>query len=333
MANTKHAYIRYNILDYYFRNKSFTFKEMLSHLNNKIAELYPGEGISIRTLREDIKVFRDKKEGFGAPLPENIRILRYTNTDFSIAQKPLLDYEQELIGAAQQLLGRFENHPKYNRLAEALIKFQDDEDELSDTSKILFYDHNEEYKGIKHLKPLYLAIKKKQALQITFKGFHDKTSATFEFHPHILKQYNSRWFVFGLNNTSDIKEWSIPLDERLIKFEVLEDAAYLNTETDWETFFRTMVGVVRPKDTETEKVVLRFYNGRENYFKTKPFQPDYEEFFEEDKQDQVWFKTIINKELVQQILSYGQDVEVIEPEELIEKLQEHAEAMNNFYYK
>jgi len=306
---------------------------MLSHLNNKIAELYPGEGISIRTLREDIKVFRDKKEGFGAPLPENIRILRYTNTDFSIAQKPLLDYEQELIGAAQQLLGRFENHPKYNRLAEALIKFQDDEDELSDTSKILFYDHNEEYKGIKHLKPLYLAIKKKQALQITFKGFHDKTSATFEFHPHILKQYNSRWFVFGLNNTSDIKEWSIPLDERLIKFEVLEDAAYLNTETDWETFFRTMVGVVRPKDTETEKVVLRFYNGRENYFKTKPFQPDYEEFFEEDKQDQVWFKTIINKELVQQILSYGQDVEVLEPEELKEKLQEHAEAMNNFYDK
>jgi len=48
-------------------------------------------------------------------------------------------------------------------------------------------------------------------------------------------------------------------------------------------------------------VVVLFYNSRANYFKSKPFQEDYEEFFEEDKQDQVWFETIINKELVQQI--------------------------------
>jgi predicted DNA-binding transcriptional regulator YafY len=332
MANSKHAHIRYNILDYCFRNKSFTFNELLSFLNEKIAELYPGEGISTRTLRDDIKVFRDKDNGFATPLPENIRILRYTEPNFSIAQKPLLAYEQYLIAAAQQLLERFENHPKYNRLAEALIKFQDDEEE-NDISKTLFYDSNEEYKGIKHLKPLYLAIKKKQVLQITFKGFQDDIATTFEFHPHILKQYNNRWFVFGLNKTNEIKEWSIPLDERLLKFEVIEDAIYIETKVDWETFFRTMVGVVRPKDAEIVKVVLRFYNGREKYFKTKPFQPDYEEFFEEDKQDQVWFETIINKELVQQILSYGEDVEVLEPMELKEQVRAHANSMNTYYLK
>ncbi|MGK0411979.1 MAG: putative DNA-binding transcriptional regulator YafY [Polaribacter sp.] len=332
MANSKHAHIRYNILDYCFRNRSFTFSELLSFVNEKIAEIYPGEGISIRTLREDIKVFRNKDKGFGAPLPENIRILRYTDSNFSIAQKPLLAYEQYLIEASQQLLERFENHPKYNRLAEALIKFQDDEEE-NDISKTLFYDSNEEYKGIKHLKPLYLAIKKKQVLQVTFKGFQDKTSSTFEFHPYILKQYNNRWFVFGLNKTNEIKEWSIPLDERLIKFEVIEDATYIETEVDWETFFRTMVGVVRPKDAEIVKVVLRFYNGREYYFKTKPFQADFEEFFEEDKQDQVWFETIINKELVQQLLSYGQDVEIIAPKSLKKEMKEHVDSMRKYYLK
>jgi predicted DNA-binding transcriptional regulator YafY len=330
MANSKHAHVRYNMLDYCFRNKSFTFNELLSFVNEKIAENYPGEGISIRTLREDIKVFRNKDKGFGAPLPENIRILRYTEPNFSIAQKPLLPYEHYLIDASQQLLERFENHPKYNKISEALIKFQDGEEE-NETSKILFYDSNEEYKGIKHLKPLYLAIKKKQVLQVTFKGFQDKITSTFEFHPHILKQYNNRWFVFGLNNTVGINEWSIPLDERLIKFEVIEDATNIETEVDWETFFRTMVGVVRPKDAEIVKVVLRFYNGRESYFKTKPFQPDFEEFFEDDKQDQVWFETIINKELVQQILSYGQDIEVLAPNNLIRAMKGHVEVMRNHY--
>jgi hypothetical protein len=76
MANSKHAHIRYNFLDYCFRYKSFTFNELLSFLNEKIAEIYPGEGISTRTLRDDIKVFRDKDNGCAAPLPENIRISR-----------------------------------------------------------------------------------------------------------------------------------------------------------------------------------------------------------------------------------------------------------------
>ncbi|MAZ73688.1 MAG: WYL domain-containing protein [Flavobacteriaceae bacterium] len=331
MANSKHAHLRYNILDYCFRNKSYGFEELLRTLNEGISELYPGEEISERTLREDIKTFRDKVNGFDAPLPEGQRTYTYSDANFTIAQRPLQKYEQYLVEAAQQLLSRFENHPKYNRLAEALIKFQDEEEQSNDAKSILFYDNNEEYKGIKFLKPLYLAIKKQQVLQINFKGFKDESSSVFEFHPHILKQYNRRWFVFGLNKTRDIPEWSIPLDERILEFNEIEDVEYIESNTDWETFFRTMVGVVRPIKAQIEKVVLRFHNGRENYFKTKPFQPDFEEFFEEEKQDQVWFETIINKELVQQLLSYGQDVEVLEPEILREQLKEHSNKMQTYY--
>ena len=330
MANSIHAHLRYNILDYCFRNKSYGFEELLNAVNEGIEELYPGENISKRTLREDIKVFRDKNDGFGAPLKEGMRTYKYSDTNFSIAQRPLQKYEQYLFEAAQQLLSRFENHPKYNKLSEALIKFQEEEEQENDAKKILFYDHNEEYKGIRYLKPLYLAIKKKQVLQITYKGFTDKESSVLEFHPHIIKQYNRRWFVFGYNKTVERWQHSIPLDERLISFETLEDVNYLDTDKDWEKFFRTMVGVTRINEN-VERVVLRFHNGREDYFKTKPFQPDFEEFFEEEKQDQVWFETIINKELVQQLLSYGQDVEVIEPESLKKRMREHAIVMQQFY--
>lgn len=331
MANSKHAHLRYNILDYCFRNKSYGFEELLRTLNEGISELYPGEEVSERTLREDIKLFRDKVNGFDAPLPEGRRTYTYSDSNFTIAKRPLQKYEQYLVEAAQQLLSRFENHPKYNKLAEALIKFQDEEEQENDAKRILFYDHNEEYKGIDFLKPFYLAIKKKQVLQINYKGFKDESSLVFEFHPQILKQYNRRWFVFGLNKTRDIKEWSIPLDERILNFNEIEDVEYIESNTDWETFFRTMVGVVRPYEAEVEKVVLRFHNGRENYFKTKPFQPDFEEFFEEERQDQVWFETIINKELVQQLLSYGQDVEILEPDALKYQLRDHSNKMKTYY--
>ena len=106
------------------------------------------------------------------------RTYRYEDPNFSIAKKPLLPYENYLIDASQQLLERFENHPKYDKLSEALIKFQDGEDEKTDISKILFYDQNEEYKGIKYLKPLYLAIQKKHVLKIKYKGFQDTSTKT-----------------------------------------------------------------------------------------------------------------------------------------------------------
>ena len=332
MANSKHAHVRYNLIDYCLSSKAFSFTQLLEYINDKISELFPGETISVKTLRNDLKLFRDPVNGFGAPLPEKLRIYQYSEPNFTIATKPLLPFENYLIEASEQLLERFENHPKYDKLAEALIKFKDEEND-DNNHQVLFYDQNEEYKGIKYLKPLYLAIQKKQVLEIKYKGFQDTSEKIYEFHPHILKQYNRRWFVFGLNNTNKNNEWSIPLDERLIDFKILENANYLESNNDWVTFFRTMVGIVRPQNSEIKKIVLRFHNGREKYFKTKPFNPDFDEFFDDDKQDQVWMETIINKELIQQILSYGKDIEVLEPKELKLALKEHAVTMQEFYVK
>lgn len=96
MANSKHAHLRYNILDYCFRNKPLSFDELLSHLNNLISEYYPGEGIATRTLYNDIKTFKDPIEGFGAPLLIRAGKYIYSDSNFSIATKPLLPYENYL---------------------------------------------------------------------------------------------------------------------------------------------------------------------------------------------------------------------------------------------
>ena len=100
MANSKHAHFRYNIMDYCFRQKAFTFDELLNFINERIEEVYYGESIAVRTLREDLKLFRDPENGFGAPLPNNARILKYDNPEFSIAKKPLLPYDHVIAAAS-----------------------------------------------------------------------------------------------------------------------------------------------------------------------------------------------------------------------------------------
>lgn len=214
MSNSKHAHYRYNILDSCFRrrNRPFAFQDLLDEVNEKIAEVYPGESISTRTLREDIRLFRDKKKGFGATIEvekyKGKDVYLYSNPDFSIAEKNLLPYEQYLLDAAQQLLERYDGHPKYDKLSEALVLFQDEEGihTIPNYHKILFYDTNEAYEGLRFLKPIFLAIKNKHVLKITFKGFSDSEAIEYTFHPYVLKQYNQRWFVFGYNEIKDIKQ-------------------------------------------------------------------------------------------------------------------------------
>ena len=343
MSNSKHAHYRYNILDKCFRrrNNPYTIDALLDEVNEKIAEVYPGESIAIRTLRDDIKLFRDEKNGFGAPLDTIIHkgkhVYVYTDPDFSIAQQKLLPDEQYLIDAAQQLLERYDEHPKYDKLSEALVLFQDEEGAatIPDYHQILFYDKNEAYEGLRYLKPIFLAIKNKDVLKITFQGFNDDTSTEYIFHPYVLKQYNQRWFVFGYNETQDINYWSIPLDDRLLEFEAQEDMVIKQDDTEWDLFFNEMVGVRKQSLTQeeplAETVVLEFTTGRLQYFKTKPIHPYWDEFMEEDKENQVFFETVINPELVQQILSYGKDVKVLEPEGLIELMKEQANTMAEYY--
>lgn len=317
------------------------FQELLDEVNESIAELYPGEGISVRTLRDDIRLFRDPENGFGAPLVveryEGKDVYVYDDREFSIAQKNLLPYEQYLIDAAQQLLERYDGHPKYNKLSEALVLFQEEEGAATvpDYHKILFYDKNEAYEGLSFLKPIFLAIKNKHVLKITFHGFSDSVPQEYIFHPHVLKQYNQRWFVFGYNETANMKQWSIPLDERLRHFEILQDAELKTDDTDWNSFFNEMVGVRKQSVTKeepiSERVVLRFSPKRLQYFKTKPIHPYWDEFAEEGKEDQVFFETVINLELIQQILSYGKDVEVLEPESLRVKMKDETYIMREYY--
>ena len=95
---------------------------------------------------------------------------------------------------------------------------------------------------------------------------------------------------------------NIPLDERLVEFKILEDKEYLVSDNDWDSFFRTMVGVVRPPYSDIVNVVLRFHNGREEYLRLNLFHPDADSPAEKGKENEVCFsETIINKELIQQI--------------------------------
>lgn len=329
-------------MDRCFRNshKPYSFDELLTYINSQLEEVF-GDVIKTRTLRNDIKLFRDSEKGFGAPLITDKfyekEVYYYEDPNFSIAQCRPLEDEQYILDAAIQLLERYEENPYYNKLSEALLYLEDKGHTIDiETDKyVLYYDKNEAYEGLNLLKPFYMAIKKQKVLQICYQGFKDRIDNKFIFHPHVLKQYNQRWFVFGYNETSDKEKWSLPLDSRIISYKELPDKTYIESIVNWQDHFKQLVGIrdqsMTNEHDQPETVVLRFSDQRIDYFKTKPIHPEWDEYLDESKKNQVFFDCVINHELIQQILSYGNDVEVLEPKALRSVIAEKTKQMLKHY--
>ena len=141
---------------------------------------------------------------------------------------------------------------------------------------------------------------------------------------------HNRWFLFGLNADKN-KITNYPLD-RILNIAIL-DTAYIekDEDLDMEEYFDEIIGVTFPKEEEKRKVaniVLKFHKDLYPYIKSKPIHQTQHCYDDEYK---VTFQVIPNIELRSLILSYGSQVEVIEPQSLRDEIKEHALKMKEIY--
>ena len=149
---------------------------------------------------------------------------------------------------------------------------------------------------------------------------------TMVIYPHYMKQYNSRWFLFGLEDHAEygMSPVNKALD-RIVKFSIANVRFVENDQIDYETYFDDIVGVTHDrKHPEVEHVVLKFAKERFPYVVSKPIHQSQQVVNAEDGTLSIDVR--INRELEQNIFSFGQQVEVLSPEwfrnQIIEKYKE-----------
>lgn len=141
----------------------------------------------------------------------------------------------------------------------------------------------------------------------TYKG----KEFTSTLHPYHVKQYNNRWFLFGFEEESG-KIANKALD-RIHHISLANVPFTPNTSIDFGHFFDDIVGVSIPyDDVKKETVILRFTPARFPYVTSKPIHKSQVVIDEEDCTVSLEVKP--TRELEQQILSFGPDVEVLSPD-------------------
>jgi predicted DNA-binding transcriptional regulator YafY len=335
MATNKHATIRYHALDQCFRNpgRKYFIEDLVAYCNNSIYEFTGGlEGVKKRQVFDDIR-FMECEQGWSIPLDrvkEGKRVYyRYYDLSFSIKNQPLNETEANQLRETLTLLSRFKGMPQFEWMEEMVVRLESVFNIGDRSGEIVGFDQNRYLKGLDFFSEIFNAILYERVLAITYKGFKQQSSIEITFHPYYLKQYNNRWFLFGLN-----QELSFISNLALDRIENLKEASINyreNTTVDFEEYFEDAIGVSVGQDQQPERVVLKIANTLWPYIDTKPLHGSQKILAKNEDHIEVELSVIINYELISLLFSMGHELVVVEPAHLKEKLKTKAHALLKNY--
>lgn len=314
MPANKNQRIRCLILDSCFRNtgKKYQIEDLVDAVNEGLAEILPNGGaVSKRMIYNDI-VFMESPEG---GLVDLVRekdgrkvYYHYRDTNFSIVENPFTEEERKYFQSLITTLSHFRGLPQLEALQETLSNITLMTMEPCGR-QCMEFEENPYVGGLQWLQPLYNAIQSQSAQELTYEPY-GKPSQTFRFHPQYLKQYNRRWYVFGVTTEHPMSVSNFPLD-RVKSVSPISDA-YIHSGIDWQEHFEDVIGVTVPEEEASDIHFL--VHGRTGYYiQSNPLHGSQRtKWIDKDTLD-VHLYVKINYELKRNLLSYSDSITILSP--------------------
>ncbi len=336
MSANKNPLIRYKVLDRCFRNpgRRYFIQDLIDECNKVLLEIDPdSKGISRRQIFDDLS-FMASSEGWEIELAryrDGKKVFyRYEDLSFSINNMPLNEVEIQNLKESIDILSQFKGMPQFEWISEVIPKLQKGTSINESNQSWMEFESNEFLKGKDHLGPIVNALRYKNPLDIAYQPFANAEPYSITLHPYFLKQYNGRWFLFGLNPATKSFAWNLALD-RIVDIEEISIPFIENSEIDWNDYFEDIIGVTKPDKVNTEIINLQFYGKTGHYIETKPLHGSQKSNWLDKETLEVRLEVIPNYELERLILSYGESVKVFGPNSFKKVLQERIKASLNHY--
>ena len=314
MPINKNALIRYQALDRCFSNpgRRYDINALLEICNDALFEYNQNAtGIKKRQLYEDIR-FMESSQGYSIELEKTKEGRRtfycYADLNFSISKNPINELEAEQLKSAMMVLTRFKGMPQFEWVNELLPKLDQAFLFKNHNNHVMTFENNPYLTGLEFIEPVFNAISHKKSLSITYQPF-GKDKFTTNCSPYHLKQFNSRWFLFGRN--SDYENISnYPLDRMKAVKEV--DILYQECNIDFDEYFEDIIGVTLNEGLP-ELIKLKIAKKLWPYIETKPLHGSQKTNQIDNDYVHVTLEVIPNFELEKLILSFGEEMVVQSP--------------------
>ena len=164
-----------------------------------------------------------------------------------------------------------------------------------------------------------------RVISLCYQSFRHPEPFCFIVRPYCVTYFKQRWYLLG---DSDLGLRIYSLD-RFVDMEELEEHFEIPKGFDAEEYFGNYFGVIIGE--EPEDVKIRVVPDQVKYFRTLPLHGSQRETVQEDGSSVFSYHIAPTLDFVQEILSHGADVEVLEPAELRESIADIVAGMASRY--
>lgn len=288
--------------------------------------------IARRTVQLDIQMMRSDRLGYNAPIEVFERkYYRYAEPGFTITDSPLSEQDVGRLREAVSMLKQFSGFRQMEAFGGLIGKLRDQLGTgRTDGRRIIDLEYNENLHGLHWIDPLYEIIAKEHRVHITYQSFTARAASTIYFEPYFLKEARNRFFVLGRERTTQ-RIMTLALD-RIQDVKETDEQFELKPGLDIETFFKNTVGV-SVSDKAPEEVVLHVSRYRAPYILTKPIHHSQRQTAIGDRYVELTLNVQLTFELESEILSFGNDVQVVKPMHLRRRIRKILTASSAAYEK
>jgi predicted DNA-binding transcriptional regulator YafY len=280
-----------------------------------------GDHISISTIEKDFRAMRlDAELGFFAPIKFSRIHMGYSYSDeeYTIHSIALKSEDIDAIKFASNTLMNFRESPMFAQFRFAIEKIFDRLNISSDVQderieKIVQFDSYPNYPGKEFLQDLYTSIKEYHQIEIVYKRFNSDEKSKRLVYPYLLKEYKHRWYLIAY--TPAKKGFATYALDRIHALSLLENDFIIDSSFDPSKFFKYAFGITKV-DQHFFNVVLKFSLSQKGYLITQPLHSSQKIISEDKNSFTLELQVYLTYELIERILSYGEKVLVVKPEEL-----------------
>lgn len=282
-----------------------TYEELQSYIENQFDYLQMQDdnlqiGFSKRTLQRDIKEIRNI---FGIDI------------EYSKSQKGYFISQNE------------NENMNFQRMMEAFDMFNS-LNLAQDLTPIIHLEKRRP-QGTENLYGLLHAIKNRLRIKFSYQKFWEEELSQRLVEPYALKEFKNRWYVMAKDsNDNHIKSFAL---DRLTNLEITNINYQYPDNFNIEQSYRYCFGIISPNDQEPQDIILSFDPFQGKYIKTLPLHDTQELLVDNDKEVKIKLKLFLTHDLVMELLSFGDNMKVIEPKSLADQIkQTHEKAYRQY---
>ncbi|MBS1922929.1 MAG: WYL domain-containing protein [Bacteroidetes bacterium] len=282
-----------------------TYEELQTYIENQFDYLQMQDdtlniGFSKRTLQRDMKEIRNV---FGIDIEYS-----KSNKGYYISQ-----IETE--------------NMNFQRMIEAFDMFNS----LNLAQDLMPFIHLEKRRpqGTENLYGLLHAIKNRLKIKFTYQKFWEEELTQRLVEPYALKEFKNRWYVLAKDSKdNNIKSFAL---DRLTNLEITTQSYQYPDNYSIEQSYRYCFGIISPNDEEPQDIILLFNPFQGKYIKTLPLHETQKVLVDNDKETRIKLKLCLTHDLIMELLSFGDNMKVIEPKSLADEIkQAHKNAYKQY---